>query len=425
MSSLYSQLFRVGGLRFLGLVVGFGVNFYAARLLIQTYGPSGYGAIATVMALPSLFPFADLGFGNAVVNAYAAQQRQRREVLRIAVVVTGICAVILSGLSLFAFESRLLSEVLGAAVMREFPGADRVALFILIVTWSAMPFGLAYRLVQGEGRLHVAMAWQLLVPPLSIVILWLLVGPFFDSGLAPMYLAVSTLAVAFLFFVHSVVPSLLTSRNLLKSWKNYFMLVLKSGLPSLVISLMLALSFQTGRIVLSHFSTGSEVVNYSLGLLLYAPTFALFSVSAQHLWSHYARERANRRMTARLLWNNIGVYGLLSACGMLGLFLLGNWIIATFVHGGSDLRFLFLAFGGLLLVQAVHLPSAMLLTSPRDLKWQAAVLIICALLTISLSVVFAPVFGAVGIVFAGILPVLTIQFPLTVRRALAVIRMVP
>jgi hypothetical protein len=305
--------------------------------------------------------------------------------------------------------------------MGSFENPDGSALVILLLTWVAMPLSLSYRLVQGQGRLHIAMAWQLLVPPLAVAALLCLVGPLEGAGIAPAYLALATFIVSGLFFFTSVARRLRSSIRISESWRRHFAHVLKSGLPSLVISLMLALSFQTGRIVLSHFSNGEQVVNYSLGLLLYAPVSALFSVSAQHLWSHYARERANQTMTGGLLWNNIRLYGLLACCGMIGLFFAGSWIIATFVHRGSDLTMLFLAFGVMLIVQSIHLPGAMLLTSPKALQWQAGILVCCTVLTVTLSVILAPGLGAIGIVIAGTLPMLFVQFPLTLRKALAVI----
>ncbi|WP_146617515.1 lipopolysaccharide biosynthesis protein [Arthrobacter globiformis] len=421
MSKLYSQLLKVGALRLAGLAIGFVTSFYAARLLIDAFGPSGYGAIATIISLPALLPFADLGFGNAVVNSYAANQPRSREVLRIAVAVTGVAAVGLIIASSALFYSGFLGEALGPAVMGSVANADSAAYGILLLTWLTVPLGLAYRLVQGQGRLDVAMAWQLLVPPISILALLLFLGPLKELEVAPTYLAVATVIVSACFFATSVLPKLNWSRNFAASWKVHFPLVLRSGWPSLLISLMLAISFQSGRIFLSHFSTPDQVVAYSFGLLLYAPVSALFSVSAQHLWSHYAKERATRSMTGQLLISNVRLYAGVSVLGFVGLALCGNWIISTFVYADSHLGSLFTVFGLMLVVQAAHLPAAMFLTSPEHLRWQARLLGLCSLLTIALSLGLSPSLGAVGIVVAGTVPVALVQFPVTLRKALRVI----
>jgi hypothetical protein len=78
-----------------------------------------------------------------------------------------------------------------------------------------------------------------------------------------------------------------------------------------------------------------------------------------------------------------------------------------------------MAFGGLLFVQAAHLPGAMFLTRPEGLRFQAWCVVGMCLVNVPLSIGLAGALGASGPVIASMVTVLVFQL-LTARRLILV-----
>jgi hypothetical protein len=63
----------------------------------------------------------------------------------------------------------------------------------------------------------------------------------------------------------------------------------------------------------------------------------------------------------------------------------------------------------LLIVQAVHLPSTVLLTRPTEARWQAIWAMVMAALSVGLGLAVVARFGAVGVCYAAALAILVAQ----------------
>jgi O-antigen/teichoic acid export membrane protein len=175
------------------------------------------------------------------------------------------------------------------------------------------------------------------------------------------------------------------------------------------------LAMQSGRIVLAHFSNSTELASYSLAFQFYIPCFSLISTAALTLWPIFTRSG-----TASLpLWTKalliLGVAGLSIAIG----FTLVIGPIALLITGSklTVAPSLAVAFGCLLLVMALHQPSAMLLTSPKHLSFQAVCASIMFALNVVLSILFAVQFGAAGVVWASVISVGAAQLVPCILRA--------
>jgi hypothetical protein len=68
-----------------------------------------------------------------------------------------------------------------------------------------------------------------------------------------------------------------------------------------------------------------------------------------------------------------------------------------------------LAFGAVLVGQALHLPALVLLTKPDEARWQAMWALAMAVISIGLGCAVAMRFGAVGVAFASALAILAVQ----------------
>ena len=89
---------------------------------------------------------------------------------------------------------------------------------------------------------------------------------------------------------------------------------------------------------------------------------------------------------------------------------LGPWAATVLSGGQIDVSaWLALAFGALLVGQAVHLPANVLLTRPNEARWQALWTLAMAAISIGLGCVAAARFGAVGVVYASALAIFAAQ----------------
>lgn len=95
---------------------------------------------------------------------------------------------------------------------------------------------------------------------------------------------------------------------------------------------------------------------------------------------------------------------------MVLLGLLGPWAASVLSDGEIDVSaWLALAFGAVLVGQAVHFASSVLLTRPNEARWQALWTLTMAAVSIGLGCLVVARFGAVGVVFASALAILTAQ----------------
>jgi O-antigen/teichoic acid export membrane protein len=86
--------------------------------------------------------------------------------------------------------------------------------------------------------------------------------------------------------------------------------------------------------------------------------------------------------------------------------------LATRVLSGGRIEvsvWLALAFAALLVVQAVHLPSTVLLTRPNEARWQALWALVMAAVSVALGLAAVARYGAVGVVYASALAILAAQ----------------
>jgi hypothetical protein len=93
--------------------------------------------------------------------------------------------------------------------------------------------------------------------------------------------------------------------------------------------------------------------------------------------------------------------------------LAGPWAAKVLSGGHIELpAALALAFGVLLVGQAIYLPATVLLTKPNEARWQALWTVAMAAISIGVGCIVADRFGAVGVVLAAALGIVVAQvFP--------------
>src|SRR5262249_39013834 len=166
-----------------------------------------------------------------------------------------------------------------------------------------------------------------------------------------------------------------------------------------VVGVGLPVGLQTGRILLAHLSTPAQLSNYALMAQIYGVCWSVLSTAGLAYWPVFVKRRAATEETVRMWWRLTATFAGIAAIATVGMVALGPWAAMVLSGGRIDVSaWLALAFGGLLVGQAVHLPANVLLTRPNEARWQAQWTVAMAAISIGLGCAAAARFGAVGVV---------------------------
>jgi O-antigen/teichoic acid export membrane protein len=408
--------------RIVGIPVTAILGLLNTGLVIAHTGSVLYGTVSTIATLGTLLPFADLGVGAAVTTAVAIGSTDVQHRPTVAATIRtaffALCAVMLAGLTLSWCAA--LFGWWDMALSRSFSEEERVVISIaLSLFFICLPFGLGSRILTGLGKNHIAVLLNLSGTAFALLFTLGLIG--FQA--TPVSFAISSffgtlccnviVAVCALHLLRRAGYGLLKTgpdravqpfRNVRLLSGSGWMLIVMIGLP---------IGLETGRIVLSHTSSAAELSRFALGAQLYALAWSVITTAGGALWTVFAKQRRESAENLRLWRQMVAVFGCLGLAGGAGLIVLGPWL-GEFISGGrvavSPVQMAM--FAALLLVQCVHLPAGVLLTVPNELRWQAACVVVMAVLSVVISIVATPTFGGpavtagavIGILLAQILP---------------------
>lgn len=382
-------------------------------LLVRELGSDSYAYVVLVGALFQLVPFADLGMGAAVVNA-AANRLEDREQERRALATVGAAfrllalsgAVIIIAVFIIG-QSQAWPILLG--LPPELADSSSWAIAVVIAPFAlSLPFGVGQRILIGEGRNHIVSYVGLLGPVIATATTYALL----KFSVQPLVLGIATpagiLVVSILCFKLALRSCGWTFRDVLRyHTTNSRPQLWNAALPMMVISVTVPLALQSDRLVLSHFSVPSELSEYSIASQMYIPCFSIISMAAVALWPIFSRAgTASYSMWSKALLS-LTVGGVTLATGFV-LFVgpVAELITENKIEVHQDLAF---AFGVLLIVMACHQSSAVLLTSPSHLTFQARCSTAMLIMNVGLSVVLAPTLGSSGVVWASAISVFITQ----------------
>jgi O-antigen/teichoic acid export membrane protein len=172
----------------------------------------------------------------------------------------------------------------------------------------------------------------------------------------------------------------------------------------------LPVGLQTGRVLLAHLSTPAELSQYALMAQIYGVCWSVLSTAGLAYWPVFVKRRTATAETVRLWWRLTAAFAGIAAIATVAMVALGPWAAAVLSGGQIEVSAaLALAFGALLVGQAVHLPATVLLTRPNEARWQALWTMAMAAISIGLGCAAAERFGAVGVVYASVLGIFAAQ----------------
>lgn len=404
----YGPLYRVLGTPVVALL-----GLANTAIIVRETGEAVFGLVSLVATITLLFPFADLGIGATVISASAMlvgehRDRSAVDVIRRAYRVLFGVAGVLIAIALCVMGLDGWSSVVGLVS----GPADRWAITVAACLFAlTLPAGLGPRILVGIDRNPLATLVLMSCPAFGLGLtmllyavdasgIWyavsplggLLIGQMVGTGLALRLSGLGWSAFS------RVSPARSRSRLLAGSM---WLFVVGVGLP---------IGSQAGRVLLAHLSTPAELSRYALTAQLYGICWQVLSTAALAYWPIFVKRREEAEVTVRMWWRLIGIFGAVGAVGALCLVLLGPWAATVLSGGRIDVSSrLAMAFGALLLAQALHLPTMVLLTAPREARWQALWAVAMAVISVGLGCAAATRFGAVGVVYASALAIFAAQ----------------
>ena len=369
--------------------------------------------MSLIATLTLVFPFADLGIGATVLSASAQLSGPGRDpnaanVIRRAYHVVSAVAGVLIVLSLGIMAMDGWAALVGFSSGPDDRWAITVAACIFALT---IPGALGLRILTGIGRLPLATLVVMICPAFALGVTAVL----YMIGADGIWYAVSALGGL---LIGEIVGTVAALRLCGLGWSAFSRVkghrrgarLLAGSLWLFVVGVGSPLGLQTGRILLAHLSTPVQLSQYALMAQIYGLLWSAVSIAGVAYWPVFVKRRAAKENTVRMWWHITAGFCGIAVLATLVLVLLAP-LAATVLSGGriAVSTWLALAFGVLLVGQAAHLPSSVLLTRPNEARWQGLWSLLMAAVSLGLGAVAATRFGAVGVVFAAALAILAAQ----------------
>jgi len=387
----------------------------ASRIVIDSLGTTGFALYALVVGLAALVPFADLGIGAAVTDAIA-RRTTMGDAMALAVIRRSIRLLVVVGIAI-TLTAWGVAAAGGWSVILGVPdagSADLASAIALTLFAVSLPLSLGTRVLLGAERNH----WAVLSQSISAIV-GLVVIALAASRDAPLWAFTSAPFIGIV--AVGVVNVALARRATGLTWRTGTaprasgegepgeVRLFQIAGPMLVISLALPLAWQSDRLVLSHRSTLTEVALYVVAFQLFTPLNALIESGGSSLWPVFARRGHTSSVDVRRMVQLTAAFAAVGLPIASALVILGPWL-ASWISRGSVVpsRQLFLLFGLLIAVTAAWWPTAMVLTDPAGLRFQAVCCTLMAAVNISISIALASPLGAVGPVIASLVSMILV-----------------
>lgn len=436
LASVGRLLAAAGGARILVLPLTGLCSLAIARLVTEAVGIEHFGVVMLVATLSQLLIFADLGTGAAVATARAQATDTPGGVDNFRGTTLTAIRTTLVASALLGFGAVVLG-VLGAwPGLLGFAGDELAsslnvsAVLALSAFAVALPFAVGEAVLRGSGRMHEAVLLQGTSPPAALLLTLLLR----ELDAPPLAYALVLPAGALFAAVCCAVRAWTVDRDSVRGLISRLarprrfpgLPIAATAVPMFVVMIGLPIALQSDRIIIAHRLDAESLANYSYASQLYLPLWSVVSIAALALWPHFAsgvQDRAALRkgwITGLVILSGTGAA--IAVCFLLFSGYLIDWMSAG---EGTPTWSMLIAFAALLLVQAVHVTTGILLIAPDKLRFQAVCVVALVLTNLPLSWVLTPSLGVAGPVYASAITVLVCQLIPGVIVALRMTRPLP
>ena len=388
------------------LATGLVCGLLSSRIIIADAGVDNFALYTLLVSLPALVPFADLGAGAVVVNAFAETRSARADSLlqrRLVTVirVMGSFAIGATALNIVLLVSGGWSLLLGAAAMDQ--QAPYVAFVCLLVFSLSMPLGVWTRVLLGMSKNHIVVLIQGAQAPLALVFVFLITrSPSSHAGVwvaLGYFGAFGAVAVAGFAAADRSTRGLLVLSVLRSPFpkKVRGAQVMDVGLPMLAQTLTPPISTQLTRFVLAQIVTAAALAQYGLIFQLILPAQSLVAAVGLTLWPYYARARSRGETGA----NPFVVSALFGAAALVGsgaLVALAPTLLNFVSNGMIPVSpALTAVFCLQILSSALLYPLGMFLMDARGIRFQLVPAILMSIGSVLGVLVLAPSIGIVSV----------------------------
>jgi hypothetical protein len=405
---MLGTIFRMVGTPLVALV-----GLLNTAVIVRQTGEAVFGLVSLVTTLTLLMPFADLGIGAVVISACSQRGRITDDPVAVATVQSGlrrlnVVAVVLVAISLAIMATDSWGFLLGSTA----GPADRIAITIAACLIAlGIPAGIGVRILIGLDMNPLAV---LLTMSNAIFTLTITLG-LKAAGIAGIWYAVSGAGGA---LIGNCLATALALKLSGLGWLAFARpgaehagsKLLQGSLWMFVVTIGLPMGLQSQRLILSHVSTSSELSRYALMAQVYGVTWMVFSTAGVALWPVFVKRRSDMRTSTQLWLRSVALFGVLSALAGGGLVVLGPWATSVLSDGRLvATRALAIAIASLLVVQCIHLPGGVMLTMPREMRWQSHCLLAMGFSTLVLGVWWGGRWGGTGVVAAAVVATVAAQ----------------
>jgi hypothetical protein len=406
-------LFYGPAYRLAGTPVVAALGLANTAIIVRETGAAVFGLVSLIATIGLLFPFADLGIGATVLSASAQLSGPSRDpdpanIVRRAYHVLFAVAGVLVLLALCVMALDGWATLVGFSSGPDDRWAITVAASIFALT---IPAAVGLRILVGIDRLPIATLVLISCPALALGVTLVL----YEIGAAGIWYAVSGLGGL---LIGEVIGTVLALRLSGLGWSAFARVTRRRGGERLlagsmwlfVVGVGAPVGLQAGRLLLAHRSTPMQLSQYALMAQIYALCWSALFTAGMAFWPVFVKRRTATEETVRMWWRLTATLAGIAAIAMLAMVAFAPFAAAVLSGGRIEVsRWLALGFGVLLVGQAVHLPSYVLLTRPNEARWQALWAVAMATVSIGLGSAAAARFGAVGLVYASALAVLAAQ----------------
>lgn len=405
--------------RALTMVVSLVCGVITTRTILGEATLEQYALYTLLTTVPALISFTDLGSGAVIVNKVATSDDIRTDTeLRFQLTSVGrILVMFASGVMIIntvLFVSggwRLIFGDVG-----DVPGASLAAFVCVTVFSLTVPVAIWVRIMLGLRKNHLVILLQGLISPLTLLGVWLLVhfaGPDLDS-----YLAIASFGAAFLV---SVLGLSLTARwtrplipaaagMLLRPRRFPGVRVMDVGWPMLAQLITYPIAVATQRYVLAQTGSHTEVAEYGVtGQVFFALNGLVFAAGIA-LWPLFARRRHRGELTRGPFLLSL-LFAASIAAATAFVWLIGPWLFDFISNGEIDVRpTTILCFGAMVMMTAAVYPLGMFIMDKPGIRFQVIPTLSMAALSLTLSIVLAPMIGIIGPLLGTAFALLVCQY---------------
>lgn len=382
-------------------------------IIVRETGAAVFGLVSLVATLTLLFPFADLGISSTVMSASSQLHGDNKDprapdvIRRGYHVLFGVAgALIAISLCFMVFDKW--------TVLTGFSSGphDRWAITVAACLFACtIPAGVGLRILGGLNEAPLATLVLMSCPGFALAI----TGVLYLIHAPGIWYVVSALGGL---LIGQLIGTVLALRLSGLGWSAFAPVqrhhsgtrLLTGSLWLFLVAVGAPVGLQTGRLLLAHLSSPTELAQYALMAQLYGVCWSALSTAGYAYWPIFVQRRKATEATVKMWWQLTAAFAGIALVALIGFGLLGPLTARLLTGSRIEVSvWLALAFGVLLVGQAAHLPASVLLTNPHEARWQAWWTVAMAALSVTLAAVAAAPFGAIGVVLGAAAAILIAQ----------------